>query len=617
MIDTKIENCNNELLEDQKNNLINDILCGYNPNYFKIVDIEAGCRKTRTAEKALAQLITTTNKNAIFVRLNDDDCQESADKINAIIGEESAFVYNNKVVAQKERIAVQKDFPKYRILIITHKKYLILAENKSQRSIFTKNRSVLVIDEFVSDVKKLTLNRVDINTFKLLFAYDMEILSLYLKIVSSLDDYATSYPIGRYFARITPNFQAKEVHLLIKYIKNNMTNDTLKARIHDVLLQNTDNINSELLSKTTSVKQVCNFIDNIKEFYKQLCIIDNGTFYTTDSKCKHWLLDNNIMLDASGTLQSVYNMNRELYRLENNEKVLDHSKWNLINIVANTTTSSKGRMTNFYEVVNQTIKKYGVNETLVISNKNDIDNITCVPDEHKGYFGNLTGSNKWANLSNVVIVQTPNINDIDYILQYIHYSKEYIDDKITTWASKSTGRGTKTRYEFTDKRFEKIRTLWIAEQTYQAIKRVNRNMKYVTNAVIFMNNPDVIDLLKENLKGCNIQTVEENEIKCLWTKQDEYVTELQKNSYATKFVELLAELENGKHSDLLYRNKKGNVVYGTYAKKTIREYLRINNATTFSNKVLSKTQVVTYCRTRDISTSGQYIKLNCYIAETA
>lgn len=618
MIDTKIENCNNEILNEQKKNLIKSILDGTNSDHFEIVDIEAGCRKTRTAEEALAQLVKETDKNAIFVRLNNNDCKESADNINSMVGYNAAFAYNNNTVPFKERGKVQKQFPNYRILIITHEKYLVLAEDRSNRNIFTKNRCTLVIDEFVSDVKKLSLNKIDMNTLRVFFENDIEMSILYLKIIGQLEDHVTAYPTGRYFSRITPKFRQKDIDQLIKYIRSTYIASTLNNRIKDILSRsNLNNINIDLLKKMNYVKQLCSYIKNIDEFYKQTLLLENGTLYTTDSKCKHWLLDNNIMLDASGTLQNAYDLNNDLYHLENNPKVLDHSKWNIINIVVNTTSSSKEKITNFYEIVNDTIAKYGNNNTLVITNKYDTGFITNVPIENKGYFGNLTGSNRWADLANVVIAQTPNINDIDYILQYIHYSKKYIDEKIAKWTSVSTGRGITTKYEFTDSKFERIRTLWIAEQTYQAIKRVNRNMKYVTNAIIFMNNSEVIKLLQENLKGCSVTVIEENRFQRLWTKQDEYVAELQKKSYATKYLDLLAELQNGMHEELMYKDKAGNIHVGVYSKKSIRNYLGINKASIFTNKVLDKPQVNTYCKMRNIDASGQYIKLCDFVKQTA
>ena len=602
MIKTKIEHCNNQLLEEEKTELIQEIVYGSNKDYFNIVDIEAGCRKTRTAEVALAKLATDTDKSAIFVRPNIIDCFESAKKINAIAGKLVAYAYNSESVNKYNMTAVQKDFPNIRILIITHAKYFVLAVNRSMRNVFTKNRQVLVIDEFVDDVRKLSLSLMDINSYKKLFLSDMEIETLYLEITCKLENAILASKEDRSFLIITKDYISKNINQLLKYIRSNFTESSLKVRVASTINEYGNTISPALLEQIKTKRQLCNKIAEIKEFYSQTCLYNQGTLYTTDSRYLPWLLDNNVMLDASGDLQIAYNLNNNLYHLENTPRVLDHSLWTLINVPVNTTTTGKSRIQNYYDIVNQYIEKYDLNDILVVGNQHELFKIN-VPQEHKAYFGNITGSNKWANLSNVAIIQTPNIDDTDYILKYIHYSKEFISSTLGKWATKSTGRNTLSRYQFKDARFEHIRTLWIAEQTYQAIKRVNRNMNHVTNVLIFMNNPDVIELLQKKLAGCKVKTLEENDFIPQWNKQDKYIKSLQEKSYASKFKQLLAELIEGEHKELEYDSH-----YGLYTKKAIREYLGIRNPTLFSNKVLAKTDVITFCKIRNINTSGKYIK---------
>ncbi|MCI2190623.1 MAG: hypothetical protein LKK42_00255 [Oscillospiraceae bacterium] len=603
MINTKIEHCNNLLLDKEKAELIQEIVYGNNRDYFKIFDIEAGCRKTRTAEIALAKLVTDTDKSAVFVRSNIVDCLESAKNIDSIVGEQVAFAYNSQSVNINNTTAIQKKFPNIRILIITHAKYFVLAKNRGMRNVFTKNRQILVIDEFVDDVRKLSLSLSDINSCKKLFLSDMEMEELYLDITCKLENAILASKEDRSFLMITKDYIPKNINQLLKYIRSNFTESSLKVRVANTINEYGNTINSALLGQINTKRQLCNKISEIKEFYNQTCLYNQGTIYTTDSKCRPWLMDNNVMLDASGDLQIAYNLNNNLYHLENAPRVLDHSLWTLINIPVNTTTAGKNRIQNYYDIVNRYIQKYDLNDILVVGNQHELDKIN-VPKDHKAYFGNITGSNKWADLSNAAIIQTTNIDDTDYILKYIHYSKELISSTFGRWVTKSTGRNTLDRYQFRDPQFEHIRTLWIAEQTYQAIKRVNRNMNHVTNVLIFMNNPDVIELLQKKLAGCKVKTLEENDFIPQWNKQDVYIKSLQESSYASKFKQLMAELINGEHMEL-----ECNSQYGLYTKKSIREYLGISNPTVFSNKVLAKTDVVTFCKIRNINTAGKYIKL--------
>ncbi len=82
-------------MENQKDNLKSDILNNYNSNGFIVYDIEAGCRKTKTAEEALAELALTTEKQAILVRPTISDCRESVDNMNRIAGSEIALAFKH------------------------------------------------------------------------------------------------------------------------------------------------------------------------------------------------------------------------------------------------------------------------------------------------------------------------------------------------------------------------------------------------------------------------------------------------------------------------------------------------------------------------------------------
>jgi len=596
MFNSKIHNCNSILLEQQKQELIDEIISGQNKDYFKIFDIEAGCKKTRTAEMGIAQKIMQTNENVLFVRRTNADGKESAKIINKIVGKNVAFDFNNETVRRQDIKRIQNTFLDLRVLIITHQKYRELAKSKTQRNIFSNGRTTLIIDEFISDLRKLVLSLEDIENYKAFFKQDNIIYDLFLKIIYRLEDYYKPKDAqDRGFVIISIDNLSKNIASILRFIRNNFTSNTLK--------EYGLTIGGEAI---TTIKQLCFRIEDLKEFYFKPCYVRSEVFYTTDSRNKNWLLDNNILLDASGVLQIAYDMNKELYKVKNCQKVLDHSNWRLNNIIINTTTAGKGRIENFYDVVNATVKSMGVKETLVIGSQADMSFLKC---NYAAYFGNITGSNQWASLKNVVIIQTCNLDDVDFILQFLNYSSDYVVSTFAKITTRSTGREMITKYSFTDPRFERIRCLWIAEQTYQALKRVNRSMEYATEAVIYMNNTDVIELLKTHLLGCEVITTSEKSFKYKKTKREEYIQELQNNSHAAQFKELIVELMNGKHQELLYTDKHGAKVAGTYAKKKIREFLHIAKPSNFSNRVLANTDVVEFCNTRGVTVSGQYIKL--------
>lgn len=602
-MNTKIENCNTKLLEEQKRQLEYEIVYGENAGRFAVFDIEAGCRKTRTAEQALISLYKT-GKKAIFVRLFNEDCRESATIINNSIGRYIAFAYNNEDVTQE--LARNIDLEAIPILLITHQKYKVLMMDASKRKFFTKGRTTLVIDEFLSSIHTISLCEKDLETYRALFQYDYVLLQAFETTVKKLSDYLKAWNKGdgnRKFGSVADKSPSKSFNELVKLIHANVTNEILGERRDKIKKDEhyEEIMNANLLEEIKSVKILCEKIMEYKQLFGAMFLYCNKKMYTTDKRYKYWFLDNNIMLDASGELQIAYSLNTEEFELKHCEKVLDHSKWKIINIPVTTTTSTKGRITNFYEVVNREIQKYE-DDILVVGKKDEMFLID-VPEENKAYFGNITGSNAWYDKKNVAIIQTHNLSDVDYILKFLHYSKEKLNEKFNL-SARSCGRWEQTTYMFTDNRLEDIRVYWIASEIYQAIKRVNRNMIHDTDVVIFLNNEKVISLLQEQMKNCTLEVIdyERDLFQVEKSKQDEYFAKMKQDSHATRFIELLAEVQNGLHPEMVDKQNR-------ISKIKIREHLGINSSSNFADKVLRQTEVISYCQVRNIDLNGRYIKL--------
>jgi len=606
MYTTKISNCNTRLLEKQKSALINEIINGQNRSYIKVFDLEPGVGKTRASEQGIAKGVKN-NQKYILVRQFNNDCEESANIINNLYGGIIALAFNNEVFpTQVQRTKIEKTFNQYPVLVITHAKYMALMKNPQKRKVFCEGRNNLVIDEFINTVVRLQLTYNDINTLKVFFDYDHELLYQYLNIVKQLQDEFIGNPTGKNIIRINLKSHKKQFAAFKRCIRANITTPLLKKRVAAIKKQCPENINLELLDSINTVSQLVEKIEELHQFFNCLCLIDRGIIYTTDTRCKMWLLNNNIMLDASGGLQIAYTLDQKLYKLAGCEKVLNHSNWTLTNVKLETTNAGIGRVVNYYEQVNRIAKECG-DSTLVITNKADMQYID-VPESRKAYHYNIVGSNKWADLQNVVVAQTPNIDDAEYILKLLHYSRGFIEN-IPSLSTKATGKQGRSRYSFNDPRLEQIRVLHIAETIYQGIKRVNRCMEHDTKAVIIMNNDDVMELLRMQLSGCTLETLTADEFIIKQNKRDIYNQKQKEQSFGTKFMNLIVELQGGKHPELQYTDKKGITHKGKYKKSTIREYLGIGNKNNFNMTVLSKTDIITFCKIRGINTDGQYITL--------
>ena len=106
------------------------------------------------------------------------------------------------------------------------------------------------------------------------------------------------------------------------------------------------------------------------------------------------------------------------------------------------------------------------------------------------------------------------------------------------------------------------------------------------------------------MKNCSLEVVEyeRDMFQVEKSKQDEYFAKMKQDSYATRFIDLLAEVQNGLHPEMLDKNNR-------ISKVKAREYLGIKTSGNFSNKVLNKSDVISYCQVRNIDLTGQYIKL--------
>jgi len=604
-MNTNIENCNTELLDEQKQQLRYEIVYGKNSDHFAVFDIEAGCRKTRTAESALVDLYTV-GKKAILVRRTDDDCRESRDNINELAGMDIAFAYNNEDVPVNKITKINAVLKTISIVIITHQKYTVLMKNSSKRKIFARNRNTLVIDEFLSTINVISLGVSDLETYKALFRNDNVLSQAFEKAMHQSIDFLDTWNkknSSRRFITLTDKSPSKDFDKLIKLIRANVSNQLLKIW-REKINSNADtelDVNFVLLNDLSTVKILCERILEYKQLFTGMCLYSDKKLHTTDRRYNYWFLDNNIMLDASGELQIAYFLNQKDFILQHCEKVLDHSKWKIINVPVTTTTAVKDKILNFYDIVNQKLKEYG-DDILVVGKKDEMELIN-VPEENKGYFGNITGSNQWYDKKNIAIIQAHNLSDVDYILKYFHYARENIEESFPL-TCKCNGRSVKRIYSFTNKRLEKIRVHWIASEIYQAVKRVNRNMKYNTDVLIFINNEEVIELLKTQMKDCSVEIIDFNSDIFIMekSKQDDYIKTLKQNSYASKFIDFLAETQNGLHPEFVDNQHR-------IPKVRVREYLGIKSSGNFSNKVLNKSEVILYCQARDISLSGQYIKL--------
>lgn len=578
-----LENCNNEKLNKQKEYLKKEILTGNNDTYFKVLDLECGTGKSVTTEEALAE-ITKYNKKALLVKERNSDCINAAKRINELANKDIAIAINSDTYDLKQFNKIKGELYTYSIVIISHEKYKVLAVDKKQREYFTKDRNILIIDEFLNVTKgnELSINLKWIEEFET-FLRHRTLRNQFAICVGEIEDYLNSKKKLQSFFK-PKNGLSKEINKLKTLIKSNLDKQYLQEQ-------------------GITLTQVIQKVEELKQFYNQTCVCEGNTIYCTNRNYQYWLLDNNIILDASAKLNQAYKLNKDLFYIQHQTPVLDHRLWSFFVMKTNTTVSGKNKAINFYDVVQKLIDKLGEN-TLVIGNKTDENSINA---KYINHFGNVTGSNDYRELCNCVITHNPNIPYRYYVLEYLYYSNETLDNR-NSWSGSNSGRGDEMVYRFNEKKFETYRQCKNANEIYQAIKRVNRDMSQESKIFIFNNDIEVIQRVLDMFKGVKPITTYDNKIEFEKSKQEQYSEERKENRQAKKFITLMSEIMKLKHIDLQKqkKNRKGEmeVVMGIYPKASLRDYIKADKSN-FAKVILNDADVIDYMTRHNIINKGQ------------
>jgi hypothetical protein len=575
-----IFNCNQERLDKQKQYLKHEILNGNNKSYFKVIDLECGTGKSISAEEALA----TTTKKVLFVRERTEDCDNSAKRINDLAKKIIA-----KSIHSKNTKAITEDLLDFPVIVITHEKYKELSINPKAQKLFSKGRNILIIDEFLNMAKgnELFINKEFINSFETLLG-NRTLRDLFAELLAEIEDY-----------------------LLLPREKNSFFNSKTDIKIIDKKISKLKTLIRSSLTKgycksiNYTKNELCKKIDNIKNFYKQTCVVEGNTMYCVNLDYQYWFLDNNIILDGSGNLNMAYKLNPETFHLQKQAKVLNYSKWDFEIMKTNSTSTGKRRALNFYFVINNIINDLGVDNTLYIGNIDDEKSVTA---NYINHFGNVTGSNEYMDLQNILIGHNPNIPFRMYILEYIYFSKiKYTNTN--SWDGIVSGANDEKVYRFKEKQFEEYRQCRNANEIYQAIKRINRNMSQESKVIILNNDIKMINRIMKMFKNTTV-TYTDSEVEYEKTKMDEYNQIRKKNSYAMKFIQVCNDIQSLQLTDLQHqkKNRKGEVEwqFGYYSKKKLCEYIKVSPKH-FSQLVLNNVEVLNYFKRHNIKPKGQII----------
>ncbi len=518
----KDEICNFKEVEKQRKSLISMIttfpdfifdeksLKIYYPLKFKVVDNECAFGKSTVALQGIVHYFanpSNRNNKIIWVTERIEDCEENAKWLNDITEIENFAV---AITSEMPRLLREEYIRKYSVIFITHERYRRLSReyNTEERSSFQDGKQLMIIDEKLNMQSTITFcktkNRELIEEIKKLVGKKAsnQALNLYRRIVRPLLKYlGITNKKDVYKKGIILNFQDN-----LTYIKN-CIND-----LKNIIKANADN---DLIYEDFEDKEyqtIYEKIEDLKEFYIGRCIVDSMTYskgsevvlQVPNYSMKMWGLQNNIVLDATASMDLTYQYKNDIFQLFPQKKVFNHKYWNIHCLDVNCTTYGRTRKyTNFYEEVNTIIKENGEDNFFVMANLYDDEEPTYKGSSTRrkkhiflgivGHVGNVNGRNDYAEKKNYINTDYIYENDRSYILKYLYYNQ---NAEIKNWCS-SSGK-------FVDENLEEFKRYEVARNLYQSIKRINRDMKYISNVFLLSHRKEITDLILSMLDGANI-----------------------------------------------------------------------------------------------------------------
>lgn len=557
------------------------IINGHNPDSFIVEDFECSWGKSTLALNTLP-LYKQKNpdKRVLYVSERKEQCTENAEKVNKLFGKKVAKAIISGDVKDRE-----KYLNDYDIIFITHERYRRISrlKNDKEREIFTANRHLLIIDEKIEmckDIKFSLTKSVQLrNEIEQLVVKEQrnkkdeeseelkaQATSIYDRIVNRLEKYIKSKTKAQVFHKgllCTFDTDIKEIDSLIEELKQYIRSKVTDERTFYIDFEDKD------------YQTILERIDDLREFYTGqvvVCYEDKEVvLYVPNYSMDYWKLENNIILDATASIDKSYSYNEELFCIAYEKRVFKHINWTIKWADINTTTSGTDKYEDFEETINDIIIEIlGEYKTLVFASKYD-----DVRPKYKGsneyvkvnkYRGTVThkgltnSSNEFKELCNFINTTMNYADEKSYVLKYLYYSRQHVEN----WASKRKGN----HREFINGNIECFKIEDMANGLYQAIKRVNRNLDLTSTIVFLCYREEVRNIVINMFDG--LRDVEHStDIEKMFKLKNPFKTdlfielceELLKGELPLAIVEVLEDDEYSKYEESVFKGKIPKCVF--------------------------------------------------------
>lgn len=452
---------------------------------FTVFPYEAGSGKSRESQGFLGEMVKEYSYKAIYVQRFIKDNEGTVNRINEFAGREVAVGITGEDNKKKNGLNKAKEA---QIIVCSHSMYKQFCRGLHPELL--KEREILIIDEYMDLVERISITIEEVSSLWCsfdLYEQGREVIALAEILKEKYYKYST----------LLNAVNNREIFYLD--FKDNIYTKYKKA-IESLIASVHNQAQKRLLIK------VQNLLKNGGLFYE-------NTLHTFED-ISFRMLENNVILDANGNFDATYKLNQDIFRVKNQPLVFDYSQTVLKHFNINTSKGQLEKYLNFYREMLGEIEFNKGSKILFVTEKNSVSTVqealltkfTYIGDKIEEleaffdvnfeieYFGNIIGRNNFRDFDIVVILKTPNYSYLDYTLKYFYLQT-------------LSGKPMENICIFENQDVEAIRKTAVAGEIYQAIKRINRDMKKNAQIYLFCDSNEEVDIVMQQLE--NVQYVKQ------------------------------------------------------------------------------------------------------------
>ncbi|MGG1514914.1 hypothetical protein ABE504_05845 [Paenibacillus oryzisoli] len=543
---------------------------------FRVINIEAGLGKSVETNRIVREYIESfefTGKNRgeqhrkfLIVKRFSKDVEDAENKIGRGLNSE-----NRKKILGITRENWSGDWQlkldelvDVDVIIITHARYVLLCNREEERQAFTAGRHTLIIDERIDFTKYSFSMKIYMEMFNLLpFGLHVSVVEVSRPFLNEMER-----------VKSLKDSEGKKLfnNQIMKTNKPSPKNIQLMSKFQSLIDENLEMIRIE--KGIPAANKVREFTDSLEVLYSTNGYFNNGTITACNHNHNLWGVENNIILDANGSIEKLYQSGDKWkikFIVDRQTFIVDHSQSTFTHINFNASKSKieeldKEESNEYYSQIVSLIKKEHqkgqrlliiMRKSFIIDTKNEegsfvrflrkqgINDIFIGAEDENNFlgskkvavnwFGNVIGKNDWRDFDQCWILGTPNIPMETHVINMSQYSKKY------DWRlGLEMIRRDIDKYLFKNDVYEGIRKGYLIGEIYQAIKRIQRNAEPKAKYFVVSNDDSVVKgvvgLLK-NIKigekiSIKIKKKEKKEISKPQNKDAEITLKLLKNILA-------------------------------------------------------------------------------------